>query len=198
MRKRKSQEYLYEFIRLMTRDEKRYFTQTLKEVNGRKNNLRLRLFDLINNNLIESNEEIDSKITFAKNKSKLKHHLYNQLLEIISNYSLEKTLYSKLRIQLNKIDLLYSRGMHRATLKLVNATIKQAESIEANKILMELFEYRIRLLQYQNSKPEDSYDLSKKAREALQKVIEEFEIFKLLTDTFVTKRVLGEKKNEKI
>jgi len=181
----------------MSKDEKRYFTQMVKGSSGGRNNLGLQLFKLINENLSKNNEEIDSKITFTKNKSKLKNNLYNQLLEITSNYSLEKSLYPKLRIQLNKIDLLYNRGMHGATLKLVNATIKQAESIEANKILVELYEYKMNLLQHQNAKIEDSQKISEKGRMAMGKAEAEFESYKLLTDAFVVNRMLGIRKNKK-
>ena len=181
----------------MSKDEKRYFTQMVKKGSGGRNHLGLRLFKLINDNLLKDNEEIDKKITFTKNKSKLKNSLYNQLLEITSNYSLEKSLYPKLRIQLNKIDLLYNRGMHKATLKLVDSTIKQAESIEANKILVELYEYKMNLLQHQNASIEDSHKYSKKGREAMEKAEAEFESYKLLTDAFVINRILGVRKNKK-
>ena len=61
MRKRKPQSYLYDFIRSMSKDEKRYFTQMVKGISGGRNNLGLQLFKIINNNLHKSNEEIDQK-----------------------------------------------------------------------------------------------------------------------------------------
>ena len=187
-RNRKPQSHLYDFIRQMSKDEKRYFTQVVKGISGGRNNLGLQLFKIINDNLQKENREIDRKITFTKNKSKLKNNLYHQLLEITTSHSLEKNLYPKLRVQLNKIGLLYDRGLRKAALKLVNETLKQAESIEANKILVELYEYKISLVQSQNLTVENSHQLTVKGREAMKKAEEEFESFKLLSDGFVIQR----------
>ena len=189
MRKRKPQSYLYDFIRSMSKDEKRYFTQMVKGISGGRNNLGLQLFKIINNNLHKSNEEIDQKIDFINNKSKLKTNLYTKLLEVTTYYSLENDLHSKLRSQLNTIDLLYRRALYKPCLKLINDSIKKAEKIEANKILAELYEYKIRLLLYQNAKMEESHQLTKKGREAIKKAEEEFESFKLLSDAFAIDKI---------
>ncbi|MCO6501143.1 MAG: hypothetical protein J5I47_12315 [Vicingus serpentipes] len=184
MRKRKYQSYLYDFIRTMSKDEKRYFTQTVKSNSGGRNNLGLRLFKVINDNLNKTNDEIDAEIAFTNNKSKLKSDLYSKLLEASTIYSLEKDAYSKLRLQLNTIGLLYSRALYKPCLKLVNDSINKANKIEANIMLVELYEYKIKLLQYQNLKMEDSNKLTEKNREALRKVEVEFESFKILFDGF--------------
>lgn len=176
MKTRKTQKHLYDFIRLMSKDEKKYFTHKNR---GKQTNKSITLFKLIVNNIGLEYSEIDDlvkvKFTSTKNISKLKNQLYHQLLDLTTSHSIEKNLSRKFRVQLNKIDLLYEKGLSEAALKLLNETLKQAKKNEENDVLLQLYQYKLKINLRLNKGSKVIVSIEEEGRATIKHLENEFE-----------------------
>ena len=126
---------IFELISKLTKAEKRFFKLQSKRIAKSKNYVSL--FDTI-----DSSRKISPKSISAANKN----FLYRQIIKSLSLYHQGSTASLELRNSLNKIEILYHKGLYRQSLKLLKQTKKKAQKLEKFAILSEILKWEEMLL----------------------------------------------------
>ena len=184
--------FLYDLIRSMTKDEKQFCTRYLILNSGNRNKLGSEVFSIINQNRQKNDQVLDEKLSGFKNISKLKNDLYHILLEALSLYMSKSLNIMNLRMRLNKVSMLFQRGLHEACAKLIEETLKQCKKYEATEIQLELLQYKSRVAKYSDRKKDRLSSSLKQYKNTFEMQTQEVEAFILQTETVALYRELGE------
>lgn len=145
----KSSPELHQLIKSMSKSEKRFFKLSASIHTGDKNYLIL--FDAIEkqNNYDEEKLKADLKAhRFVDNLAYEKNYLFKQILKTLRNYHSAKTIDFQLTEMLEEIFILQSRGLHKASNKLVEKAKKIAEQHERHSYLIELLKWEWELMHF--------------------------------------------------
>ena len=133
---------LFELIKSLNKTEKGYFKKSAKihTVGGR--NSYLLLFDAIDKQKEYNEKKLIVKLAQHKFIVRLafyKNYLYSRILDALENYHREISINTKLRSEMNRAELLISRGLYEHAEKIVEKTKRRAEGSELNHILLDVY-----------------------------------------------------------
>jgi hypothetical protein len=142
-------EDLFDLIRSLTQNEKRYFKiNASKHIIGEKNNY-VRLFEVIDKQkkydeaAIKKyfrNEVFIRQMTFTKN------YLYNLILKSLNGYHSELSVDIELKELFKNIEILYAKSLHKQCGKLLEKAKKLAYSYEKHLEILEVLKWEKILL----------------------------------------------------
>jgi len=121
-------EHLLDLIKSLTKGEKRHFRLFVNRTNTKEEKLFILLFEHLDKYDFYDETKILKKIPNIKKSqlSNLKGHLYKQLLISLRQQKRQHNLDMQLRESLDYAKILYSKGMYRASLQILDKTKKIA------------------------------------------------------------------------
>lgn len=126
---KQSTEHLVQLISNLTPAEKRNFRLFVNRNNAKSEKLFVRLFDVLDKNKKYDDKLILSKIPDLKpvQLPNVKANLYKQLLSSLRHIERNNQIDISVRENLDYAKILYSKGLYKASLGLLNKTKKQAK-----------------------------------------------------------------------
>ena len=142
MRKQQT-DHLVQLIRSLTKAEKRHFRLFVTRNQASDNILFLQLFDVIEKYKDYEEEIILKKIPQIKKRqlSNLKAHLYKQLLMSLRLLSKNYNKDIEIREKLDYAKVLYSKGLYRQSLEMLDKTKNLARRYNQNLLVLEVVEF---------------------------------------------------------
>lgn len=133
---------LFKLIKSMNKSEKRYFKLFSSAQKENKNNLLL--FDTIEKQEVYDEEKLKKK--FGKNESfnqfaVTKTRLYNLILKSLSAYHSKRTIDIQIRKSLNKVEILYFKGLFNQCLKIIEKEKKTCYTFQKYSLLLDLIRW---------------------------------------------------------
>lgn len=167
------QESLFDFIKSLTKSEKRNFKLYVMRQNANSDAMFVSLFDTIDS-MDEYDESKIIKKCFIK-KSQLpnmKAHLYRQILVSVRLLNVHHNQSMLLREQIDFAKILYDKGLYRASLKILDKAKKIALQNEQLTISLEIveFEKTIETLNITRSGINKAEQLSSQTSELCEKI----------------------------
>ncbi len=136
---RERSDSLFQLIKSLNKNEKRYVKLFISRVNGGKDKKNLLLFDLINRQ-----EEFDEDEILRKGKeikeqqlSNLKAELYRQVLQSIRLFHTNNIVDLEIRQSIDFAQILFDRCMYKDGLKLLQKAKKMARSHDNLELILE-------------------------------------------------------------
>ncbi len=142
MRKQQT-DHLVQLIRSLTKAEKRHFRLFVTRNQASDNILFLQLFDVIEKYKDYEEEIILKKIPQIKKRqlSNLKAHLYKQLLMSLRLLSKNYNKDIEIREKLDYAKVLYTKGLYRQSLEMLDKTKNLAKKYNQNLLELEVIEF---------------------------------------------------------
>ena len=136
-------DYLVQLIKSMTKSEKRFFKVFVNRNNASEDTLFIQLFDVIDRMKMYDEESILTKIPGIKKAqlSNLKAHLYKQLLVSLRLLHRNQLADIDMRERLDYARVLYSKGLYRQSLEILDKLKKKAEVRNQYTIALEILEF---------------------------------------------------------
>ena len=147
----KVQDELFDFIHSLTPGERGYFRKYAALRAGRDSD-NLSLFGIIEKSSIY--DELKIKKQYAKASGKKDsaqynyrhHYLYQLILQSLHDQYASNIVLMEMNVKLNEIFTLFSKAQYRACDKLVRKTMEIAERLESYPVLIQLFQWRQKLM----------------------------------------------------
>lgn len=166
---------LFELIKSLTPNEKRYFKLFASKHTIGEANKYVKLFDAIDDQ-DEYDEEKIKKVfkndAFVTHLSAKKNYLYNEILDCLLVYNLSQSTENELRKNLMISDSLFKKGLYDHFEKLLKKTKEKAIETESFLIAYEVIKRERRLLSvrsYHNVSDEDFEQLLHQEKELMEK-----------------------------
>ncbi len=142
MRKQQT-DHLVQLIRSLTKAEKRHFRLFVTRNQASDNILFLQLFDVIEKYKEYEEEIILKKIPQIKKRqlSNLKAHLYKQMLMSLRLLSKNYNKDIEIREKLDYAKVLYTKGLYRQSLEMLDKTKNLARKFNQNLLELEVIEF---------------------------------------------------------
>lgn len=136
---RERSDSLFQLIKSLSKNEKRYFKLFASRVNGGKGKKVVLLFDLINEQENFNDEEILQKGGGIKEQqlSNLKAELYKQILQSIRLFHASNIVDLEIRQLIDFAQVLFDRGMYKDGLKQLHKAKKIARNHDNLELLLE-------------------------------------------------------------
>ncbi|MAT55898.1 MAG: hypothetical protein CMN32_15605 [Saprospirales bacterium] len=134
--------HLVQLIKSMSKAEKRSFKLYSKRAGGSEDALFIKLFDALDRQKEYDEEAIFRKVPEIKRSqlSNLKRNLYRQLLTSLRLIQSSKNIEIEIREQIDFAQVLYSKGLYRQSLKLLQRSKTLAEEHDLTLLILETVE----------------------------------------------------------
>ena len=194
-------DYLVQLIKSMTKSEKRFFKVFVNRNNASEDTLFIQLFDAIDRMKSYEEETILVKIPGIKKAqlSNLKAHLYKQLLVSLRLLHRNQMADIEMRERLDYARVLYSKGLYRQSLEILDKLKKKAEVRNQYTIALEILEFE-KLIETQyitRSMSDRAEELTREAQELTNKVRRSHEFSNLSLLLYGLYLKVGYVRNEK-
>lgn len=138
----KSTDHLYKLINSLTSAEKRQFKIMMNTSSKSSDSLFMALFDHIDKNPIYDEAKIIKQVKGVTKRqlSNLKSNLYKKLLISLRQQHRAQSIDLQLREQLDHAQILYNKGLYRASIDQLEKIKKQAHELEKRAILITALE----------------------------------------------------------
>jgi len=138
----KSTDHLYKLINSLTSAEKRQFKITMNASSKSSDSLFMALFDHIDKNPTYDELKILNQVKGVTKRqlSNLKSNLYKKLLISLRQQHRTQSIDLQLREQLDHAQILYNKGLYRASIDQLERIKKQAQDLEKSAILITALE----------------------------------------------------------
>ncbi|MGQ0827490.1 MAG: hypothetical protein ACT4ON_03740 [Bacteroidota bacterium] len=137
----KPSEDLFDLIKSLSPNEKRYFTiNASRHVIGEKNNY-IRLFEMIDKQKAYNEEVIKNYFkgeVFIKQMTFTKNYLYNLILKSLNSYHTELSIDSQIKELLRNVEILYSKTLYKQCSKVLARAKELAYSYEKHVQILEI------------------------------------------------------------
>ena len=132
----KSTDHLYKLINSLTTAEKRQFKISMKGSSTSSDSLFMALFDHIDKNPTYDEAKILKQVKGVTKRqlSNLKSNLYKKLLTSLRQQHRTQSIDLQLREQLDHAQILYNKGLYRASIDQLEKIKKQAQELEKRAI----------------------------------------------------------------
>ncbi len=132
----KSTDHLYKLINSLTSAEKRQFRITMNTSAKSSDSLFMALFDHIDKNPIYDEAKILKQVKGVTKRqlSNLKSNLYKKLLISLRQQHRTQSIDIQLREQLDHAQILYNKGLYRASIDQLEKIKKQAQELEKSAL----------------------------------------------------------------
>lgn len=148
---------LFQFIKVMTKAEKRSFKLFVSRSSSNDDIMFIALFDLLESTETYDQDKILQKLKISKEQlSNLKKHLYEQLLVSCRLIGVKHTKTIELREQVDFAKILYDKGLFRQSLKILDRAKKRAIEAESFIIAIEIVEMEKNIEIQSNTKDANS------------------------------------------
>jgi len=134
---------LFSLIKSLTKSEKRNFTLYVNRITDSDSMLYRQLFDLL-----DKQKTLDEEIIFKKLKtikkgqlSNLKRHLYTQIMRSLEQLHRQRRVDIQIRELLNFAHILYGKGLHLQSLKILQKAKTMAERSHYDLHFMSILEF---------------------------------------------------------
>lgn len=170
----KKENSLFELIRSLNNNEKRYFM--LEATSRRKESNLAKLFDAISNQKIYNEAELIKSFAeenFAKQLHVTKNHLYESILKAMRSFNIEKSIEHKLKGMLQDIQFLFDKRLIHQAKIILRRVKKLAEEHEKYTTQLEALDWEAKILAsqfYIGSIEKDIDTISDKYYEILEKL----------------------------
>ena len=135
---------LFQLIKSLTKSEKRNFTLYARRIQSSDRSKFIRLFELL-----DKQKELDEKNLLSKLKgvdksqfSNLKRHLYKQILVSLRLIHIHKDRGVVIREHIDFASVLYGKGLHVQSLKILDRAKKMAEKNGFEMLTLEILEHQ--------------------------------------------------------
>ncbi|MDQ3046827.1 MAG: hypothetical protein M3R27_04705 [Bacteroidota bacterium] len=147
---------LHKLIKSLSQSEKRFFKiYASRHVIGEQNNY-VALFDSIAEQKTYNEEALKKhfrKEPFVRRFAAVKNYLYLHVLKSMRSFHSGTTIDAELKDLLTDIDFLYQKGLYRQSKKLHSKAEKLANETDKKIRLLEILEWKAKLLQVDNKNP---------------------------------------------
>jgi len=173
--------HLYDLIYSLSSSEKRYFKLFVANHIGKKNDLGIKLFDLIVRSEGKPIEKIEARIKFTKHPSRLKNYLSDLILTSLEAYHAKSSITIRIRNHINQIENLYNKALYEQCVALAKRTLKEAEKIDHQNFKIDILDWFMNALKQLEHKKNETLkrQLQIKQQEAINKLKLEKEFKKL-------------------
>jgi len=136
-------EYLFKLIKSLGKAEKRHFKLYVNRLDSNKNVMFIKLFDLIDKSKKMDEAAIESHFPKLKRNdfSNLKRNLYTQILKSLRMIHSRHDSDMQVREQLDYAKVLYGKGLHMHSLKLLDRIVPLATKGNQDILLLEVLEF---------------------------------------------------------
>ncbi len=151
---------LFQLIKSLSMQEKRYFKLSCSVQKGNKNYLKL--FDAIEKQSRQSGE-YDERIIQQKESFKklpnLKNYLYTLILKSLESYHANMNIDSGLKSYMHHAAILFEKGLYEQCKKVITKAKALAEKYEKHLLLLELSDFEFELIRAQSFKGKTENDM---------------------------------------
>jgi len=194
-------DYLVQLIKSMTKSEKRFFKVFVNRNNASEDTLFIQLFDAIDRMKSYEEESILTKIPGIKKAqlSNLKAHLYKQLLVSLRLLHRNQMADIEMRERLDYARVLYSKGLYRQSLEILDKLKRKSEALYQYTIALEILEFE-KLIETQyitRSMSDRAEELTREAQDLTNKVRRSHEFSNLSLLLYGLYLKVGYVRNEK-
>jgi len=139
---------LFHLIKGLSRSEKRYFKLYVTREGGSRTKKFIRLFDLMDQQLVYSEEEIFSKEPSFKRTqiSNLKAHLYKRILQSLRMFDNSNVKDIQIREFIDHAQILYNRSHYDQCVKMLKKAKKMAHRHHNLELLLEIYKWEKQVL----------------------------------------------------
>lgn len=145
----KNKDALFQLIKSLSNNEKRYFTLfAARHIIGDKNNY-LKLFEAIDKQKIYDEKKLAklfAHTSMGDNLRMNRHYLYKLILKSMRSYRSEASIDAQLKGSLNDIEFLYEKGLYAQCDKILSKTKESAVKYEKYELLIEVLRWERNLL----------------------------------------------------
>lgn len=145
---KKPSDYLFQLIKSLNSQEKRYFKIfATRHTIGEKNNY-LKLFDAIDKQNEYDEAEVKEKLKkekFVKQIFVVKSYLYDMILKSQDAYFTESSIEMQLKQSVNFIEILYNKALYDQCAKMIDKIERLAIKHESFLILLEIINWKFKL-----------------------------------------------------
>ena len=142
-----NEDELFQLIKSLTKTEKTYFKKYASQhIKGEVNNYVL-LFDILEK-MVEYNEDLIAQSLHKecfKNLPRLKNYLYENLLKALTMYHADHSLVAQLHDQINRLEVLWGKGLYKQCDKLLKRIKKIAIENDIQFILLEVYSWELKI-----------------------------------------------------
>ena len=189
---------LFELIKSLNKNEKRYFRLQSSLQKGSKNYLML--FDAIDNQTYYDEKKIKIKYSsekFVRQFAFTKNHLYSLIMKSLINYYNEKSIDSKIHSAISECKILFGKALYRQYFYKISKAKLLALKHERFGYFLQILDMEriiIRKQEIQTLKGDAIYN---EALEALEKIKNMFEYYQLAAHSLNDFRSFGTRRNVK-
>lgn len=140
--------HLFDLIKVLTKQEKRYFKLYSSKYNKSKDNNYMRLFEVIDKQSVYDEKAIKRAFAgekFVKQFHVVKNYLYHLILEALQAYGGGQTVNQQIQEALSKSQILYEKGLYEQALRLLKKAEKLAVIYEKFDSLLKVYK-KLKLL----------------------------------------------------
>ncbi len=157
------QSELFDFIKSMSKADKRFFRLFSEAIGGKGSKTYLELFDCLDRLAVYNEEEVKAQLgnsSLVRHFSTNKNRLLNQLLRAQRVQRAGRSVDSQLRQLLEDIDLLYQKGLFKNCEKRISKALQLALNYEKEQVVLNLLDWQWRIKQLQSiRKQEEAFSL---------------------------------------
>lgn len=156
---KKNSNSLFNLIRSTSRTEKSYIKKYLTRFISKESTITTKLFDLYQKNDTEEDEKFRIKLNItAPQYANYKYQLYRLILQALSEIAKNKSIQSQVLDSLTQIEVLYNKSLFRDALLLIKKTRELAEKHQEYRLLPQIIQWQMIVMQYISSKESDFTD----------------------------------------
>lgn len=156
---KKNSNSLFKLIQSTTRTEKIYIKKYLTRFISKEATVTTKLFDLYQKNDNEQDEKFRIKLRLTPPLyANYKYQLYRLILRALSEISKNKSIQSQLLDSLTQIEVLYNKSLFRDALLLIKKTKNLAEKHQEYRLIPQIIQWQMIVMQYISSKETDFTD----------------------------------------
>ena len=181
---------LYDLISSLTKNEKRYFKLETCKPKNKKHNY-LIIYDILSNQQTYDPTALEDALKqkaphSIKRLSALKSYLYQLILKILCQYHEAKNSAIEFSNLLQRVDIVYMKGLYRQSKKLLNQAKKIAEANQLYAQLQQVYqwEYKLVFMEEKYYKSQRKIDhIQQQQAQSIKLLTKRYEFDKKYTDT---------------
>ncbi len=139
---------LFQLIKKLSSNEKGYFKKVTKVHSLNGNSISVRLFDILDKQVLYNKKEVDA---FFGNKKTIvqlpviSNYLYYLILDMLEEFHAGKTIESQLKTRITNAEQLYTKGLYEQARVIINKAKVQAEKGENFLLILQIYAFEGRL-----------------------------------------------------
>lgn len=188
---------LYELVKSLNKNEKRYISLHAEKINGSR--IYLNLFTALEKSRDFNEKDFRkkySKDNFTRNYAYNKHYLYNLIIKCLANYNNEKSVDAKIHTMIMQCKLLFDKALYRQYFKSIQKAKKYALKHERYGYVLQILDIEKIIIKKEELQGTKANSIYAEALSAINNITSMFQYSLLASNLLTNYRAHGIKRNE--